>query len=186
MPGMNPPLRTLNAARVVFLAASFLLLASFARAEVRAVGDGGFILENTVAVEQDVATTWTAFVEEIDNWWPKDHSWWLDQGTFSIDSHAGGCFCERNGESSAEHMRIVFVDPGKLLRMSGGLGPLQGMGLNGALDFSFSEADGGTEVVMTYSVSGFSPDGFEQLAPVVDTVQALQIGGLKDFLSNRQ
>ena len=54
-------------------------------------------------------------------------------------------------------MRISFVEPNKLLRMSGGLGPLQGMGLYGALDWQFSRVDNMTQVLLTYKVSGIKP-----------------------------
>lgn len=157
-----------------------------ASAEVQTIAETGFILENKIQVSADVDTTWRAFVEEVDNWWPKDHSYWLDQGTFSIEAEAGGCFCEHaSGGRSAEHMHVSFVDPGKTLRMTGGLGPLQGMGMYGALSFVFTEITGGTEVTMTYWVNGINPDGFEQLAPIVDSVQGLQIGGLKSFLEDQ-
>lgn len=155
-------------------------------AEVQHVADTGFIVENGIQVSDDVATTWRTFVEEVDNWWPKDHSWWLDQGTFSIDPRAGGCFCELASDGrSAEHMRISFVDPQKMMIMTGGLGPLQGMGMFGALTFVFTGNDSGTEVVMTYRVNGINPDGFAELAPIVDMVQGLQIGGLKNFLESK-
>ena len=52
----------------------------------------------------------------------------------------------------------------------------------GALTFVFTENENGTEVVMTYRVNGINPDGFAELAPIVDMVQGLQIGGLKTFL----
>lgn len=162
---------------------SLCLLSGPLSAEVQHLADTGFIIENKIQVSDNVAATWQAFVEEVDNWWPKDHSWWLDQGTFSIDPQAGGCFCERaSGGRSAEHMHISFVDPQKMMTMTGGLGPLQGMGMFGALTFVFTENDAGTEVVMTYRVNGINPDGFAELAPIVDMVQGLQIGGLKNFL----
>jgi len=66
--------------------------------------------------------------------------------------------------------------------MTGGLGPLQGLGMYGALDWVFVSNDQGTEVTMTYRVNGINPDGFDQLAPVVDQVQGLQLGGLKTLL----
>lgn len=155
-------------------------------AEVLHIADTGFIVSNQISVSNDIDTTWSAFVDEVDNWWPKDHSWWLDQGTFSIEPVAGGCFCEKASEGrSAEHMHIAFVDPGKTMRMTGGLGPLQGLGMFGALDFVFEETDSGTTVTMTYRVNGINPDGFAELAPIVDTVQGLQIGGLQNFLNSR-
>lgn len=164
------------------LPAVLLLAAMPLRAEVQFVSDTGFIIENRIDVPVDASNAWQALVNKVDDWWPKDHSWWQEAGTFSIEPVAGGCFCERNGTSSAEHMRIVFVEPGNLLRMSGGLGPLQGLGISGALDWVLTPGESGTTITLTYRVSGFNPDGFTQLAPVVDRVQALQLGGLGDYL----
>ena len=169
-----------------FFALAFLVVfPSSVYAEVVHIADTGFIVRNSISVDTDIDTTWKAFVDDVDNWWPKDHSWWLDQGTFSIEPVAGGCFCEKaSAGRSAEHMHIAFVDPGKSMRMTGGLGPLQGMGMFGALDFVFEDSESGTTVTMTYRVNGFNPDGFAELAPIVDAVQGLQIGGLKTFLDN--
>ena len=79
-------------------------------------------------------------------------------------------------------MRISFVDPSKLMRMTGGLGPLQGMGMFGALEWKFETIERGTEITMTYRVNGISPDGFAELAPIVDRVQAIQLGGLENLI----
>ena len=79
-------------------------------------------------------------------------------------------------------MRIAFVDPNKIMRMTGGLGPLQGMGMYGALEWTFTAMDQGTEITMSYRVNGINPDGFAELAPIVDRVQAIQLGGLENLL----
>jgi hypothetical protein len=80
-------------------------------------------------------------------------------------------------------MLVTFVDPARLLRLTGGLGPLQGMGLNGALEFRFSPVDaGGTTITMFYRAGGYTPDDLSKFAAVVDRVQALQLGGLGDYL----
>lgn len=150
--------------------------------EVLHVAPNGFILENEVRTQAAPAQAWQALVEDVGRWWPADHTWFGRSENLSIDARAGGCFCERDGERSVEHMRISFVQPGSLLRMSGGLGPLQGMGLYGALDWRLQAADEGTVITLSYRVSGVSPDGFEALAPVVDRVQAQQLGGLAAFL----
>ena len=166
-----------------FIFIALVLVCVNAAAEVQHIAETGFIIENKIQTGADVTTTWNAFIDDVDSWWPKDHSYWLEEGTFSIEPVAGGCFCEKSAEGrSAEHMHIAFVDPGKLLRMTGGLGPLQGMGMFGALEFVFTESAQGTEVTMTYRVNGINPAGFAELAPIVDAVQGLQIGGLKDFL----
>ena len=81
-------------------------------------------------------------------------------------------------------MQIEVVQPPSLLRMTGGLGPLQSMGLYGALDWKLNKTDSGTEIVLTYKVHGLNPDGFKELAPIVDHVQGLQLGGLGDYLKS--
>jgi len=164
-----------------------LLLASVctspARAEIKDSAPSGFSLENTVQVPVDAATAWKALVEDVDRWWPKDHTWWGAASVLSIEPRAGGCFCERHGEQQALHMLVTFADPGSLLRLTGGLGPLQGMGLHGALEFRFAPAQGGgTTITMAYRVGGYTPDDLSKFAPVVDTVQALQLGGLASHL----
>ncbi len=163
---------------------SFVLFAQFAQSEVILIAETGFIVENKVHIDKPVEATWQAFVREVGKWWPRSHTWWGEGSKLSIQAEAGGCFCETEGQNSAEHMRVVFVEPYKLLRMTGGLGPLQGMGMYGALDWSFTDSDQGTTVTMTYKVNGINPGGFSKLAPIVDQVQALQVGGLAKFLGN--
>ena len=170
--------------KIVYLIISLLLIPS-AIAEVKYVSEQGFIIENRIETNADTMQVWSALINDVDSWWPKDHSWWAQEGTFSIEPKAGGCFCETAGERSAEHMHISFVDPGKLLRMTGGLGPLQGMGMVGALDWKFSEHNGKTVVTLTYTVQGFNKDGFEGLAPIVASVQNVQLNGLKKFVERQ-
>jgi hypothetical protein len=79
-------------------------------------------------------------------------------------------------------MEVVFVDPGKLLRLTGGLGPLQGMGLDGVLEFRLEAAGDGTSITMFYRAGGYTPDDLTQLASIVDQVQGLQLDGLADYL----
>jgi uncharacterized protein YndB with AHSA1/START domain len=166
---------------VLFLMGVAGMLGGTVYAEVKHVDVHGFIIENTIATERTPEQVCYALTNNIDDWWPKDHSWW--RGTFSIDARAGGCFCETNTDKSAEHMRIVFVEPNKTLRMSGGLGPLQGMGMSGALDWQLLPTEKGTQVTLTYRVHGINEGGFSELAPIVAHVQGLQLNALKDFLS---
>lgn len=168
---------------------SSLLLSSSAavNAELLHLADTGFIIKNSFETSASRETTWRTFVDNVGDWWPSDHTWWGDAKKLSIDEFAGGCFCEKSGTNSAEHMRISFVEQHKLLRMTGGLGPLQGMGMHGSLDWSFRDTESGkTQVVMKYTVNGISPEGFEKLAPIVDTVQGMQLNGLRIFIENSQ
>lgn len=161
-----------------------LLCVPPAQAEVKDSAANGFTVENAREVPVDAATAWKALVEDVDRWWPKDHSWWGTESVLRIEPNAGGCFCERagDGKRAALHMTVTYVEPDKLLRMIGGLGPLQGMGLHGALEWRFSESGGKTKIVMWYRAGGYAPDDVGKLAPVVDRVQAQQLGALADYL----
>ena len=166
----------------ILLVLCVLFTAIRASGEVLLIAETGFIIENRIQVNSNREVTWRAFTQQVGQWWPSDHTWWGETSSLTIDNYAGGCFCEKNGNKSAEHMRIAFVDPNRLMRMTGGLGPLQGMGMFGALEWTFETIEQGTEVTMTYSVNGISPDGFAELAPIVDRVQAIQLGGLETLL----
>lgn len=166
-----------------YLPSLLLLVPALSNAEVLHIDSHGFSVENTVTTNTSVDKSWDAFVNNVDEWWPSDHTWWGDAKGLSIDEFAGGCFCEKSGDNSAEHMRVSYVEKEKLLRMTGGLGPLQGMGMYGALDWSFEKTDKGTKISLKYTVNGFSPNGYEELAPIVDKVQAMQLGGLAKFLA---
>lgn len=167
---------------IVGLQAVGLLMAGGASGEVRDASPSGFLVENAEMVPVDPPTAWRALVGEVDRWWPKDHTWWGAESTLSIEPRAGGCFCELAGERQARHLEVVFVDPPRLLRMTGGLGPLQGMGLHGALDWSLEAVEEGTLITLRYQVGGYSPQDLSELAPIVDRVQAGQLGGLAGFL----
>jgi len=168
-----------------FATSLLLAWAGVAGAEVKDSAPGGFTLENSVVVAVDAATAWNALVDDVDAWWPRDHTWWGEASTLVIQPRAGGCFCETAGDRQAEHLAVTFVDPGRTLRMLGGLGPLQGMGLHGALEFRLAAAEGGgTRITLWYRVGGYTPDDLSKFAPVVDRVQALQLGGLARYLSD--
>lgn len=162
----------------IILVFVLLLSSSLVSSKVLYLADTGFIVENTITLQEKRKTVWQAFTQKVDQWWPSDHTWWGDKSVLSIDTFAGGCFCEKYKNNSAEHMRIVFVEPNKQMRMSGGLGPLQGMGMYGILNWKFIDKPTGTAVTMTYKVNGINPDGFASLAPIVDKVQAQQLNGL--------
>ncbi len=155
---------------------------SAARADIIDSAVNGFTLENSETVPVTPMVAWQGMVGHVGDWWPADHSWWGDASKLSIEPRIGGCFCERNGEQQAWHMSIAFVDPGKLLRMTGGLGPLQGMGVTGALDWRFEAVDGGTRITLHYRAGGYAPEDLSKFAPIVDQVQSLQLGGLANYL----
>jgi uncharacterized protein YndB with AHSA1/START domain len=164
------------------VAALIALLPFGAQARIVDSKPSGFTTENTITVPVDVTRAWEAVVEDVDDWWPKEHSWFGKEGRFRIEPRAGGCFCEKSGKREALHMTVSFVDPGSLLRLLGGLGPLQGLGLHGAMEFRFEAVEGGTKVTLHYVAGGYTTQDLVKFAPIVDQVQGLQLGGLEKYL----
>lgn len=164
------------------IACILILLSWHTQAEVKFVSNAGFIIENRYQVNAQPEQVWNALINDINLWWPKDHTWWGKESHLSITPEAGGCFCETYKQNSAQHMQVAYVQPYNLLRMIGGLGPLQGMGMHGALNWTIETKQDRTDIVLSYHVSGIHPDGFEQLSTIVDKVQNYQLKQLANFV----
>ena len=80
-------------------------------------------------------------------------------------------------------MTVIYADSGKMLRMSGGLGPLQALAVTGTMTFTFVDTNGTTRLELTYTVGGYlaGPDGIGALAKPVDAVLTGQVMRLKRF-----
>ncbi|NIN37320.1 MAG: ATPase [Gammaproteobacteria bacterium] len=157
-----------------------LLLAFAARAEVTAAGPNGFVSQHQLIIDASPERVYGALTEEVHAWWDAVHSYSGDAANLYLEPRALGCFCEtlpRGG--SIAHMQVVYVDPGTALRMVGGLGPLQGMGATGAMEFRLTPAEAGTRLDYRYHVSGF---GIASMAEPVDRVQLGQLERLKGYV----
>lgn len=159
------------------------LAAGHGLAEVKDAAADGFFLEVSREVSASPAATYEQFIR-VGEWWNSEHTWFGDAANLSIDPQAGGCFCERDGKRSALHMLVSYVAPGEAMHMTGGLGPLQGLGLYGAMQWQFEPLEnGGTRILHRYRVTGYYPGGLQQLAPVVDQVQTDQVTRLQARLN---
>lgn len=165
---------------------SFLLilalgLAMPALAEVKDTRENGFTIEATVMAEANPVVVYTRLVK-VAGWWDPKHTWSGSAGNLKLDPKAGGCFCEKlaNG-GSVQHARVIFAQPGKLLRLEGGLGPMQDMAVTGILTFTLEPDGKGTRIRMTYRVAGILGMPAAQLAPGVDQVMGIQLDRLRAF-----
>lgn len=159
------------------------LLSPVLSAEVMHSAPDGFELKVEAEVDGSKQEVYEQFLR-VYEWWDGDHSWFGKASGFSLDARAGGCFCEVDGDKSVMHMQVSFVDPGNRVAMIGGLGPLQDLGLYGAMSWNFEVlSDTRTKVVHTYRVMGYYPDGLEELAVAVDRVQTLQVSRLEAKLA---
>ena len=145
----------------------------------------GFTVEMSIRTRADPERSWRALTREVGHWWLSEHTWWGRADRLRIEARAGGCFCERSGARQAEHLRVTLVEPPKLLRMQGGLGPLQGLGFSGVLEFRLHAlAGGGTEISLRYRVGGYSDQDPQRLAPAVDGVLSSQLQALAEYLNH--
>ena len=160
------------------------LTAAPALAEITAKGETGFNLKISREVQTEPAVVYEQFLK-ISEWWIKGHTWFGSSDNLSIEAKAGGCFCEIDGERQVHHMLVTFVDPGREIKMTGGLGPLQMMGVHGGMSWRFEASETGTQIILSYNVSGFAPGGLLDLAEVVDAVLTAQIEALTARIESR-
>jgi hypothetical protein len=173
----------------ILLAVTGLLIAAPANAEVKGQSDAGFVSGHTGEVLAKPDEVWKRLITPKD-WWSPAHSWFGKAEGFYIDAQAGGCFCETaqdkgaNGQTkvraSVEHMRVIFADPGKVLRMQGALGPLQSEAVLGTLTVAMEPLkDGaGTKLSFNYTVGGYTRFPMDKMATAVDQVIGEQFANL--------
>jgi len=164
--------------RAFFLVAAASLMAHAAIAAVQ-TAPNGFVVRHEVMLNAPPAKVYETLLA-VGTWWDPAHTYSGDSKNLSIDARAGGCFCERLADGGGvEHMRVVYLATGKALRMSGGLGPLQGSGLAGAMTWGLAPSGSGTKLQLTYSVGGFMEGGFDKMAPAVEDMLGHQVARLK-------
>jgi uncharacterized protein YndB with AHSA1/START domain len=159
----------MSASRSLFFVVSFWF-AGTAQAQVAAVGENGFQIRAAREIEKPAGEVFATFEKEIGQWWSSSHSWSGDASNVRFDLKQGALIEKLPDGGFCRHLEIVYYEPGRAMRLSGGLGPLQGLGLHGVMSLTVSEAGEKSRVELSYNVSGFLPGGFEQLAPAVDGV----------------
>lgn len=166
--------------------AIFAVLAALAvqpvGADVTDAAPNGFTTVNEVVVQATPGEAWTAAIA-VGAWWSSDHTISGDARRMSIDPVIQGCFCESLGDTAGVvHLVVTSVMPTTMLRLTGGLGPLGLMGVDGNMTWDFEAVEGGTRVRFTYAVGGYLKDGLDQMAGPVDYVLGEALGRLKRFI----
>jgi uncharacterized protein YndB with AHSA1/START domain len=160
-----------------------LVICTSAGAEVIDAAPGGFSLVHEVTIAASREEAWQAAVNEVGQWWSSDHTISGDATRMSIDARPQGCFCEAIGEhAGVVHLTVTFVNPNVLLRLTGGLGPLGLLGVDGNMTWEFLDAEEGTTVRFSYVVGGYRPGGLEEMAGPVDYVVGEALQRLKAYV----
>ena len=137
---------------------------------------GGFTLREEVEFSGTPSSAWKHLID-VGSWWNPQHTYSGHSSNLTLTLQPGGCWCEKldNG-GFARHLEVVLVIPEQKLRLTGGLGPLQGMGATGALTFTLRSASSTTTTVIAeYTVVGYSPEGLASIAAGVDEVLGEQL-----------
>jgi uncharacterized protein YndB with AHSA1/START domain len=163
--------------RLIFVLFGSFVIAASANSEVIDSAPSGFSLVHEVTIAVPRHEAWDLAVGEVGQWWSSDHTISGDAAKMSINAVPQGCFCEAIGEhAGVVHMTVTFVNPDVLLRLTGGLGPLGLLGVDGNMTWEFYDAQEGTTVRFSYVVGGYRPGGLDEIAEAVDYVigEALQ------------
>jgi uncharacterized protein YndB with AHSA1/START domain len=153
-----------------------------ALAAVSDVGAGGFSVAETAHVAAPPGQVYAALIEP-GRWWDARHTFSQDAANLKLDARAGGCWCESlPGGGSVQHMTVVNAMPGRLLRLSGALGPMQAMPVAGVMTWTLKPAGDGTDITLAYAIGGYSAGGFTGMSGAVDGVLGEQVGRLKAYV----
>ncbi len=162
---------------------TLVIFSCTAAAEVSDAGEGGFTTTNELTINAARDVVWKSAIDDIGDWWHSDHTISGDAGRLSISAVRQGCFCEDFGAGAgAVHLTVTMVNPGVVIRLTGGLGPLGLMGVNGNMTWEFEDTEGGTRVRFTYAVGGYRPGGLDTIAEPVDNVIGEALARLRAYI----
>lgn len=143
----------------------------------------GFSVRIMTIIDADRAEVYRSAVADVGSWWHDDHTVSGFASNLYMDLKVPGCFCETLGQGAAiVHMTVSYVSPGIVLRLTGGLGPLGLMGVDGNMTWEFDDAGEGTLVTLNYAIGGYHPDGLDAIAPAVDGVLTEAMTRLRRFV----
>ena len=159
---------------ISFLTACLSFACCTTQADVVKTVSNGFQIKHKFETKLSKQDAFQVFVSDFSKWWDAAHSYSGQAKNLSIDIQQR-CFLEKLPKGGfVRHLEIVYYEPGKAIRFTGGLGPLQQMGVCGAMTVNFSEQNGTTVVEVEYNVCGLMEQGLDRLAPAVDQVLSVQ------------
>lgn len=161
-----------------------LAAAASAQAAVQETREGYFAIQSVILVDVPPAAAYRALIKPS-LWWDPAHTWSGSSRNLSLAPRAGGCFCEKLKDGgSVQHAGVLFAQPGQLLRLEGGLGPLQDMAVTGVLSYTLAPDGPGTRITMSYRVHGALTMDAAKLAPLVDQVMSGQFDRLRKYANS--
>lgn len=169
----------------VAFAGILLLGAAPLAAETVSAGETYFELVTHMAVSAPADVVYDAFANP-GAWWSDAHTYSGDSANMTLATRADGCFCETLPDGGTiEHGRVVYAQPGQMLRLVGGLGPLQSEPVYAVLSWTLEKSGTGTRITQRYVASGHVKGGLGVLAPLVGKVLDEQLAGLARYADRK-
>jgi uncharacterized protein YndB with AHSA1/START domain len=171
--------QTTQAALIALLGAG---LAAPACAAVVDAQPSGFELQETAQIAAPPERVYAA-IGQVGRWWMSQHTYSGDAKNLTLELAVGGCFCERLPDGGGtRHLVVDMLQPNRLVRLAGALGPLAGTGGAGHMAIRLAPKDGGTALDLTYDFGGYAKGGMAQWAAPVDEVLGDQVARLKRYV----
>lgn len=164
-------------------ALALLVLPVLLPGEVVDSAPGGFTVRGVMTLLVPPSEAYQKFVQNVGDWWDSGHTFSGNAKNLSIDDQPGGCFCEKWAGGGVQHLRVVYVSPGKVLAMRGGMGPLLSLAVTGGMEIQFTAVENGTKLTYTYSVGGYIPKGAESWAAPVDGMLAGTFDRFRNYVN---
>lgn len=167
--------------------AALALMSAPARAEVVSRTETGFVIRLASEVTAAPADAWKTILTPA-QWWQSQHTFSGDAANLTLDPQVGGCFCEvlprpegapvTQKPGGVQHMRVIYIEPPRALRLSGALGPLQSEALAATMTITVKPTEKGSRVLFEYVVGGFMRYKVDEIAPAVDRMLTAQLASL--------
>ena len=137
--------------------------------------DAGFVSSHDIEIAAPPDRVFDALINEVAEWWDPSHSYSGDAANFSFDGLLGGmALVEDLGEGGfVIHLRVVFARVPETLILTGGLGPLQRLGVADSMSFDLEATQAGTQLKYRYTVNG------RNVGPLAEPVDRVQLGQLE-------
>lgn len=159
-----------------------VIAADRASAEVTDAAPSGFSVNESAHIAAPSDKVYAALIAP-QRWWSEKHTFSGNAANLTFEAKAGGCWCETMPDGgSVEHMTVVFVSPGKILRLRGAMGPFQEMATTTVMTWSLKPSGDGTDITLISTTGGYTKSGLQGLAPIVDRVFGEQVARLKNYV----
>lgn len=162
--------------RILFAAIAAAVMTGAAHAHVVASAPDALVIQVKADVALSREAAWKRLLN-IGSWWSDAHTYSGKARNITVEAKAGGCWCETWAGGQVEHGRVVLLMDGQMARFDTALGPLQEIGVTGAMTFTLSDSGrpGVITLTLDYKVAGSSESSLDDIAAVVDQVITEQV-----------